>query len=93
MSEINKEQLIDEKYNDLSVEEKQHLYKMYFDEKTRDELKRQVESIIYYSTPPTPEEFLDPANGWLSESFVQSIYPWVKAEFLECLDKEKNTTK
>jgi len=93
MVNINKEQLIDDKYNDLSIEEKQTLYKMYFDKETRDELKKQVESIIYYSTPPTPEEFLDPTNGWLSGSFVQSIYPWVKAEFLECLDKEKKYNK
>ena len=49
--------------------------------------------IIFYKNPPTPEEFLDPDNGWLSKAFVQTIYPWVKEEFLECLDKEKNYNK
>jgi len=91
--EKSREQIIEESYSHLSVEEREMMYKMYFDKGTQEELKKQVESIIYFSTPPTPAEFLDPKNGWLPETFTQSIYPWIRAEFLECLDPTKKYNK
>lgn len=92
-NELEKQKIIDDLYKNLTVEEKQTMYQLYFDVNTQIDIKEKVESIIYFSTPPTPEEFLDSKNGWLSESFIQSIYPWVRNEFLECLNKEKKYNK
>ena len=93
MNQLTREQQIDKDYYFLSVEERELMYKLYFDSNIQEDLKKQVENIIYFATPPTPEEFLDPKNGWLPETFTQSIYPWVRAEFLECLNKEKKYNK
>lgn len=84
---------ITERYNQLTLEQKKELYQLYFDKSVIEDLRLKAEKIIFYKMPPTPEEFLDPDQGWLSKAFVQTIYPWVKEEFLECLDKEKNYNK
>jgi len=84
---------ITESYNQLTLEQKKELYQLYFDKQVVEDLRLKAEKIIFYKMPPTPEEFLDPDQGWLSKAFVQTIYPWVKEEFLECLDKEKNYNK
>lgn len=80
-------QMIDEKYNHLSIEERKEIYALYFNEETQEELKKQLESIVFYKKPPTPEEFLDPANGWLPPDSNETMYPWVKKELLEVLNK------
>jgi hypothetical protein len=87
------EQIITENYFNLVPEERKELYSLYFNQETKDDLRKQLEKIIYYVVPPTPEEFLDSSNGWLSEAFIQSIYPWVKEEFLECTRRDKNYNK
>lgn len=93
MSGKNQEQIITDSYYGLDPEERKKLYELYFNTGIKEDLKTQLEKIIYYSIPPTPEEFLNSDNGWLSEAFVQSIYPWVKEEFLECTRKDKKYNK
>lgn len=84
---------ITEAYKQLPYEEKKKIYDIYFDKQTLQDLKEKAERIIFYKVPPTPEEFLNPENGWISKSFAETIYPWVREEFLECLNKEKNYNK
>lgn len=84
MTEIEK--LIDERYNDLSVEERQELYKLYFDPKTTEKIRQDLESIIYYKRPPTAEEFLDASNGWLTENILVSTFDHIKDNLKDILD-------
>ena len=95
MSELHK-QLQDKTsaiYNDLSLEEKEQIHNLFFNQDTKQELKKKLEQVIFFNTPPTPEEFLDPENGWLPKQFVDTLYPWVREEFLECTHFEKKYNK
>jgi hypothetical protein len=82
-----------ELYNELSKEEKEQVYQLFFDEDTRQELKNKLENIVFYKKPPTIEEFLDPENRWLPYTVIQGIFPHIKKELIEILDPSKVTTK
>ena len=77
-----------EKYESLSLEERQVLYNLYSDKKQQTELKQKVENLIFYKKPPTPEEFLDPANGWVPKDTNDTMFPWIRKEFLRLLNSE-----
>ena len=79
------QEYIDQEYNNLSKEEKLELYKEYFSPEVRQETKSKLERILFYKKPPTPEEFLDPNNGWLPSDTPETMYPWVRKEFLSIL--------
>ena len=80
--------IINTKYNQLSIKEKEEIYTLFFSEHSQ-ELKDKLEKIIYYKKPPTPEEFLSPEQKWLPASFIHSTYDWVKQSFLNILNPEK----
>lgn len=85
------EKILIEKYNqtyqELSPEEKRELHNLYFNAEIRQDLKKKAEKLIFYKKPPTPEEFLDPVNGWVSKDTPESMLPWVRSEFLKILDE------
>ncbi len=76
------QQYIDNEYRDLSIEERKEIYDLYFNPETVQEMKDKLERIIFYKKPPTPEEFLDPSNGWVPKDTPQTMYPFVREEFL-----------
>ena len=80
------QQYIDNEYRDLSIEERKEIYDLYFNPETVQEMKDKLERIIFYKKPPTPEEFLDPSNGWLSENVTASIFPYIKEDLIHILD-------
>lgn len=82
--------IIDEEYASLPLEERQELYKLFFDENTRANIKNQLKHIIFKQTPPTPEEFLSLEGGWLSKEIIETIFPVVREEFIESMNQEKN---
>lgn len=84
MSKVD-EQFIEQEYNALPLDEKRELYDMYFDPETIQETKNRLERIIFYKKPPTPEEFLDPKNGWVPKDTNETMFPWVKKEIVELL--------
>jgi len=45
-----------------------------------------LESCIYKTRPPTPEEFLDWREGWLPKDFCDSIREWVRDSFYNISD-------
>jgi hypothetical protein len=77
----NFEKLVDEKYNEFTAEEKRNIYALLNNKDTRIELKEKINSIIFRYPFPSPEEFLDPTNGWLSKQIVDSMFPYIKQEF------------
>jgi len=85
--------IISNKYDSLSDQEKKEIHDLYYDPETRHELKQQLEKIIFFKKPPTAQEFLDPKNGWLNEAIVQSIFPHIKQQLIEILDSNKNVNK
>ena len=86
----NIEQLFEEKYEELTSDEKQQLYSLFKDKKATKELKNNIQQIIFKIQPPTPEEFLDAKNGWLSKKIIDSIFPHIRKEFIEILKGDNN---
>ena len=81
---------VDNNYDSLSLQEKQELHKLFFNESAPTELKKKLEKIVFRLQPPTPEEYLDHANGWITKAFADSIYEYIKEDFCEILSEEKN---
>jgi hypothetical protein len=79
------QQLLDQKYQELSLEKKKKLYELFKSKNTQEATRKQLEKIIFKVTPPTPEEFLDPANKWLSQKIIDGIWPEVRKQFVEIL--------
>lgn len=77
---------INEDYKSLSLEERQQLYTYFFNKNTRKEFKEKLENLIFYKKPPTPEEFLDPANGWIPMDTSDTMFEWVRKDFLKITD-------
>lgn len=91
---IQIQQLISTKYEKLSLEEKKLVHFLYH--KNSDELsytQEQLKKIIFRLRPPTPAEFLDPRNEWLTKSFTDNLYPHVIDDFLEITSYNKNYTE
>jgi hypothetical protein len=83
MTEADK--LIEDKYNELSIEEKQEIYNLLRDKNTREDLKNNISKIVFRYPFPTPEEYLDPKNEWLPKHYIESIYPYIKQEFINII--------
>jgi len=51
---------------------------------------KQIQDIAFFrETPPTPQEFLDPANGWLPKQFIEDIFDHVKEDFIAICSGDK----
>ncbi len=81
------ENIIQSKYEDLSLEEKEHLYTEIYNNK---ELQDKAKLWIFKKQPPTGKEFLDPLNGWINKSIADSVYSHVREDFLNIVDGGKN---
>lgn len=94
MQKFNYEELqkiIEDKYNEFSLEEKAKLYELYSNSlENLDELNEKLKLLIFKKIPPTGAEFLNPANNWLPKSVIDSIFPHVKEDFLNIVDGKKN---
>ncbi len=77
-------------YEKLSIKERQYLHAMFQDGDELTDNFNKLEKIIFKKRPPTPEEFLDPESGWLSQSIAESVYPHVRESFIEILNPKKN---
>lgn len=87
-SELNN--ILQQKYEELSLEEQQKLHEMFRDATSADEIYSQLEKIIYRLKPPTPKEYLNHRNGWITKAFEDSVYDHVREDFINILDEEKN---
>lgn len=81
--------IIDEKYADLDLDDRKDLYEYYttYDDEL---LKKQIKKYIFIKDPPTPEEFLNWRTGWLPKKVAESVYPHVKEDFINILNKKEN---
>jgi len=84
------EQIIDDKYDNLSAEEKKQIYDLFKDKDTLSDLKSKIQKVIFKIPPPSPEEFLDPKNEWLSKRIIDSIFPHIKRQFIEIINGDKD---
>jgi len=87
---IELRKVIDQNYDSLSLEEQKELHKIFHDKSIKNELKNRLNKIIFRYPAPTPLEYLDHKNGWVTKAFSDSIYDHVKEDFLEILDQTKN---
>lgn len=81
-----KQKLIDEKYEELTLEERKNLYAEFSKENDCSDLKKSLENILFYKKPPTIQEVLDPKNKWLPKSITDSVFPHIKDNLIEELD-------
>lgn len=77
-------------YDELSFEEKEILHNTFKSLDQASENYQRFKSVIFKKTPPTPEEFLDWRNGWLPQAFAESIFQWVKEDFLQMTTGKKH---
>ena len=77
-----------DKYEKFSEEDKSFLHQLFFDPSTREEIKTKLKHIIFKIIPPTPEEFLDPAKGYLPEPYIHDLYPYIKSDFIAAMNTE-----
>jgi hypothetical protein len=83
--EQNLIEVFDEKYNELSDEEKKKFHK-HFDNDKFPDLKKDLEKLIFKKKPPTGEEFLDPKNGWIPPKL--NIWKHVRKDFINIVDNK-----
>jgi len=76
---------LQEYYANLSKEDRLMLHKL-FDEGIPDDRLKKIKKIVYKDIPPTPEEFLDWKNGWISKGVADSLYDHVKEDFCDFLN-------
>jgi len=87
---ITLDQIIDKKYENLPKDSKQKLHDLLLDPNIQGDLLLKVKKLLYVKEPPTPEEFLDPRNGWLKRGTVDDMFTWVRDAFIELMtDSEK----
>lgn len=70
-------------FEKLSPEEQRQLIDAFESEEKGSESYRALQKILFRSQPPSPQQFLDPVNGWISSDLANSIHPHVKKDFLE----------
>ena len=87
IDENKKSEFIDSQYQSLSLEEKKKVYETYFSEDSKyNDVKKQLQLLIFKEPPPTGEEFLDPKNEWLPREIIDSLYAHVREDFLSIID-------
>lgn len=91
--EFEKKKKVQDLYRRLPYKEQKQLINMY-KSGNFSELSAQyalMKSEIFVKPPPTPEEFLDPANRWLPEGVLDDKdFPKTREDFLAVTDKKKN---
>lgn len=87
----NIQDIISRGYDELSIVDKRIAYSLF--QKERDtlgvDIYHKLKKYIFKMEPPTPEEFLDPRNGWLPKKVIDEIWPHVKEDFLDILYNNK----
>lgn len=87
----NYAQIVSNNYETLSLEEKKMLHDLFLNnEDETSELFSKLQNIIFRKIPPTPEEYLDHKNGWITKAFEESLYDHVKEDFCDILDQSNN---
>ena len=68
---------IDENYNNLPLKEQQEIYNLFYDKDITENLRQKLKKIIFRMEPPTPEQYLDYSNGWITKAFQDSVFDHV----------------
>lgn len=90
MKLLENNDLIQKEYDKLSVSEKRLVHDLFNSEtNTFSEKYKKYASVVFKAPPPTPEEFLDWRNGWLPKDFSESVFEWVKQDFIEMVSGKK----
>ena len=69
----------------LSVSERKEMISAMIKSGYGSKLRQEVEKVLYFYPPPSPQEFLDPRYQFLSEQFVSGMYQYVKDDFVEAM--------
>jgi hypothetical protein len=83
---------LQEEYDNLSKDEKELLYEICRNENIFSDEFRHLQAFLFKSPPPSPTEFIDPKNGWLSKDYTDSLFQWVKDDFIELCSGKKTYT-
>lgn len=83
---------LQQEYENLSKEERDILYEICKNEDIFSEEYDFIQSFLFKAKPPTPEEFIDPKNKWLPKEYTDSLFDWVKQDFIELCSGKKNYT-
>lgn len=77
-------------YSKLPKKSRLLLHDLYQKAGSAGAVKELLDPIVFKAKPPTPEEFLDPSNGWVPEGVLDDHdYPCTRKDFLAILDGSK----
>lgn len=78
---------IQKEYDRLTPEEKELLHEMFRSSEKYSETYNRLASTIFKAIPPTPEQFIDPSYGWVTEKYAASLREWVKEDFVNIVNQ------
>ena len=87
---------VDINYENLPLKDQTEIHRLFYDKGITGSLRQKLHKIIFRLEPPTPSQYLDYTNGWITKPFQDSIYDHVKEDFCEILnpdgilDEDKN---
>ena len=83
-------------FENLPLKDQTEIHRLFYDKGITGSLRQKLHKIIFRLEPPTPSQYLDYTNGWITKPFQDSIYDHVKEDFCEILnpdgilDEDKN---
>lgn len=88
---LNKQQFDElmKKYESLDDEEKEIIHAFLKSGNNFKKYYQTLRSYIWIKEPPTPEEFLDPENGFLPIKIAEGLYDYIKRDFLDAMNTKK----
>lgn len=82
---------ISQEYKKLNQTDKEKLHTLFKgNELDFSDSFKQIRQIIFTVQPPSPEEFLDHRNGFISYHTEHGLYPYIKDAFLQAMSPKKN---
>lgn len=82
---------INSEYKKLSLSQKEKIHNLFKgNELDFSEEFKQIRQIIFTNPPPSPEEFLDWRNGYISYHTYHGLYDYIKDAFLDAMSPKKN---
>jgi len=88
---VNRKELIEQEYKKLTTKEKKLLHDMFKGhELDFSEQYNKLRLALFTHIPPSPEEFLDHRNGYISYHTENGLYDHVRRDFLAAMNPNSN---
>lgn len=73
-------------WNKLTADQRKQVYDIFKDSERGSETYVNLKKLVYKAEPPTPQQYLDWQNGWITKDFADSVYDHVKEDFINIVN-------